>query len=103
VGQEKGVDVRLALDLVRLATDRHYDIGLIISQDQDLTEAVEDVKQIARQQNRWIRLACAYPMSPTMRNRRGINRTDWISIERGLYERCIDTRDYRPKRGRRDE
>ena len=97
VGQEKGVDVRLALDIVRLAADRHYDVGLILSQDQDLTEAVEDVKLIARQQSRWVRLACAFPCSPVSRNRRGIDRTDWIKIDRALYESCIDKRDYRPK------
>jgi hypothetical protein len=98
VGQEKGVDVRLALDTVRLASDNHYDVGLILSQDQDLTEAVEDVKLIARHQDRWIRLICAFPLSPTSRNRRGIDKTDWIRIDRTLYDTCIDTRDYRPKR-----
>jgi hypothetical protein len=98
VGQEKGVDIRLALDLVRLATDRHYDVGLIFSQDQDLTEAVEDVKMVARQQGRWINLACAFPFSPTLRNRRGIDKTDWIKIDRTMYDTCIDTRDYRPKK-----
>jgi uncharacterized LabA/DUF88 family protein len=98
VGQEKGVDVRLALDMVRLASDNHYDVGLILSQDQDLTEAVEDVKLIARHQDRWIRLASAFPHSPTSRNRRGIDKTDWIKIDRTLYDACIDKRDYRPKR-----
>lgn len=97
VGQEKGVDIRLALDLVRLATDRQYDIGLILSQDQDLTEAVEDVKSIARDQGRQIHLACAFPSSPTIRNRRGIDKTEWIRIDRAMYDTCIDARDYRPK------
>lgn len=98
VGQEKGVDVRLALDLVRLASDRTYDVGLILSQDQDLTEAVEDVKLIGRAQGRWVRIACAFPFSPTSRYRRGIEKTDWIRIDRKLYDTCIDRRDYRPKR-----
>jgi hypothetical protein len=97
VGQEKGVDVRLALDIVRLAHDHEYDAGLILSQDQDLTEAVEDVKLLARQRNWWVRMACAFPSSPTSHNRRGIDKTDWIPIERKLYDTCIDKRDYRPK------
>jgi len=97
VGREKGVDVRFALDLVRLASDHHYDVGLILSQDQDLTEAVEDVKLIARHENRWTWLACAYPVSPVSHNRRGIDKTDWIRIDRKLYDACIDKRDYRPK------
>ena len=97
VGQEKGVDVRLALDVLRLSIDRHYDVALILSQDQDLTEVVEDVKLITQQQNRWVRLACAFPVSPASSNKRGIDKTDWIRIDRSLYDACIDHRDYRPK------
>ncbi len=36
VGQEKGVDIRFALDIVRLARQGAYDVALIFSQDQDL-------------------------------------------------------------------
>ena len=97
VGQEKGVDIRIALDMVRMAHQKAYDVALIFSQDQDLTEAVEEVKTIAKEQNRWIRAACAFPVSPTYRNRRGIDKTDWIAIERPLYEACIDPSDYRSK------
>jgi hypothetical protein len=97
VGQEKGVDVRLALDIVRLARQGAYDVALVFSQDQDLTEAVDEVKTIARQQDRWIKVASAYPFSPTSRNRRGIDGTDWIPIDRETYEACLDPRDYRSK------
>ena len=31
------------------------------------------------------------------RNRRGINKTDWIRIDRELYDQCLDRRDYRRK------
>ncbi len=97
VGQEKGVDVRIALDVVRFALEDKYDVGLIFSQDQDLTEAVEDVKKIARIQKRWIKLACVYPVSPTAHNKRGINGTDWITLDRAAYDLCLDTNDYRLK------
>jgi hypothetical protein len=30
--------------------------------------------------------ACAFPLSPTSRNRRGINETDWIPISRAMYD-----------------
>ena len=75
-----------------------YDVALIFSQDQDLTEAVEEVKQIALAQNRWIKMASAYPLSPTSRNRRGIDKTDWLPVDRSTYDSCIDHRDYRPKK-----
>ncbi len=48
------------------------------------------------EQDRWLKIACAYPLSPTSRNRRGINKTDWLPIERETYDACLDTRDYRP-------
>lgn len=97
VGQEKGIDARIALDIVRLARDDTYDVGLIFSQDQDLSEAAEEVRDIASDYDRWIKLASAFPQSPTSTNRRGVNKTDWIPIERSLCDACIDTRDYRPK------
>ena len=97
VGQEKGIDIRIALDIVRLARENIYDIGLIFSQDQDLSEVVNEVKSISEQQNRWIKVACAFPISPTYKNKRGINGAEWIKFERDIYDRCLDKNDYRPK------
>ncbi len=97
VRQEKGVDVRLALDVVSLASGKQYDVALILSQDQDLTEAVKDVKWVAKTQNRWLWTACAYPCSPTTRKKRGVDGTQWIKMDRILYDSCIDKRDYRQK------
>ncbi len=97
VGQEKGVDVRLAIDIVRLAHRRHYDVALVFSQDQDLSEVADEIRLISREQARWIKIASAFPVSPTIRNRRGIQKTDWIPFERAVYDACLDPRDYRPK------
>ena len=98
VGQEKGVDIRIALDVVRLARENHYDVALIFSQDQDLSEVADEVKAISIQQARWIKVACAFPISPTTGNRRGINSTDWITIDRATYDACLDPNDYRLKK-----
>lgn len=95
-GEEKGIDVRIALDIVRMAHRGEYDVALVFSQDQDLSEVAEEVRTIAHEQDRWLKIACAYPISPTSRNRRGINKTDWIPIDRALYDTCLDRRDYRP-------
>ena len=96
-GEEKGIDVRIALDVMALAHRRAYDVALVVSQDQDLSEVAEEIRTIAREQRRWIKIASAFPNSPTSRNRRGINKTDWIRIDRELYDRCLDRRDYRRK------
>lgn len=98
VAEEKGIDVRIALDTIHLAYRNEYDVALIFSQDQDLSEVAEQLRLIAKEQGRWIKMASAFPVSPASRNRRGINKTDWIPIDRSMYDACLDPRDYRPPR-----
>jgi len=42
-GREKGVDVELAIDIVRLALDDAYDIAIVASADTDLVPALDFV------------------------------------------------------------
>jgi uncharacterized LabA/DUF88 family protein len=95
IGNEKGIDVRLALDVVAAARNNTYDVALLFSQDQDLSEVADEVRAISMQQNRWIKVACAFPVSPTYDNRRGINGTEWVRINRHTYDSCLDHRNYR--------
>jgi uncharacterized LabA/DUF88 family protein len=44
--REKGVDVMLAVDLVRLAMEGAYDVAILLSGDGDLVPAVETVRQV---------------------------------------------------------
>ena len=97
VGREKGIDVRLALDVVRMAGENQFDVAVIFSQDQDLSEVVDEVRQISIKYNRWMKVASAYPQSPTGGNTRGINGAQWVKIDRELYDQCLDPNDYRPK------
>ena len=60
-------------------------------------EAVDDVKKIAQRDQRWIKLACAFPVSPTYGNKRGINGTEWVKLDRATYDACLDPNDYRRK------
>jgi len=39
VAEEKGIDVRIAIDLIRLAHGAVYDVAILMSQDQDLAES----------------------------------------------------------------
>lgn len=96
VAEEKGIDVRIAIDLIRLALAGEYDVAVVFSQDQDLSEATDEVKTISRQLNRWIRLACAYPVGTGTYNSRGINGTEWITIDDAAWQHCVDPIDYRP-------
>ncbi len=88
--REKGIDVRIALDIVRLAINREYDVGLIFSQDKDLEQAINDVKDFNK--NPPI-LATVYPKDPNFPIK-SLNKTMPITFDKTLYEQCIDTRNY---------
>jgi len=45
---EKGVDVRLAVEMIRFARLNKYDIAYLISSDTDLVPAVEEVKSLGK-------------------------------------------------------
>jgi uncharacterized LabA/DUF88 family protein len=51
-GEEKGIDVRSALDVVRMAHKGEFDVALIFSQDQDLSEVAAEIRSIAKEQDR---------------------------------------------------
>ena len=95
VGEEKGIDVRISLDIIRMAHRNEFDVALVFSQDQDLSEVADEIRVIAHEQKRWIAIASAFPSSSTVRNKRGIDKTDWIAIDRRTYDFCLDPRDYR--------
>jgi uncharacterized LabA/DUF88 family protein len=97
VGEEKGIDVRIAIDTIRMARQNQLDVAVLFSQDQDFTEVADEIRAIARDQGRWIKIASAFPASATAANKRGVNKTDWISIDRATYDACVDPRDYRSR------
>lgn len=45
---EKGVDVRLAVEMIRFARQNKYDVAYLISSDTDLVPAVEEVQSIGK-------------------------------------------------------
>lgn len=96
-GDEKGIDVRIALDIIRMALKREFDVALLFCRDQDLSEVADEIRIIAAEQGRWIKMVSAFPYSPAFKVR-GINHTDWVKIDRASYDACLDKRDYRPKK-----
>jgi hypothetical protein len=45
--------------------------------------------------NRWVSVASAYPVSSDYGNVRGIDKTDWMPIDKALYDQAIDVANYR--------
>ena len=74
------------------------DVAVIFSQDQDLAEAAEEIREISRVEGRWLKVVSAFPHSPAASTRRGINKTDWFRMDRAFYDACLDPWDYRPRR-----
>ena len=96
VPREKGIDLRIGLDVVHMARNAELDIALVFSQDQDLAELATEIRDISASTNRWLKIASAFPHSAAASSSRGINNTDWKRIDRALYDTCLDSRDYRP-------
>jgi uncharacterized LabA/DUF88 family protein len=91
--KEKGIDVKITIDMIVMAQENEYDVALLFSQDQDFFEVARELRKIAQKQGRWIKIACAFPENP--QNWRGVEHADWIRISHADYNRCLDPRDYR--------
>ena len=89
VGEEKGIDVRISLDVIQMAIDYEFDVALLLSQDQDFVELARDVRSVAQRQGRWIKMASAYPAPSGATAERGVDNTDWIPIDRATYDACL--------------
>ncbi|MEK7160452.1 MAG: NYN domain-containing protein [Patescibacteria group bacterium] len=45
---EKGVDVRLAVEMIRLARENMYEVAYLVSSDTDLVAAIEEVQSFGK-------------------------------------------------------
>lgn len=95
-GQEKGVDVSLAVDLVRLTYEQAYDAAIIVSQDWDFGPAVQLAREIAKAQGRTLSIDSCFPYDGSYGSNRGIPGTDWVHIDQTTFDSWLDPRDYRP-------
>ena len=94
-GQEKGVDVSIAVDLIRLTYEQLYEVAIIVSQDWDFGPAVRLAKQIAQKQSQNLVFESAFCVGPGTKSYRGIPGTTWVKIDQAMYYACYDPRDYR--------
>lgn len=94
--REKGIDIRICLDIVRMARKHQFDVAVVFSQDQDLSEVAREIRAIAADSANWLKMVSAFPANPTASSRRGINNTDWFPMSKRFYDACLDPRDCRP-------
>ena len=98
VAREKGIDIKIAIDVLKCCRRHECNVAIIFSQDQDLYEAVKEIKAIAKAEDRWIKIVSAYPVSSLSQNQRGINGTDWVMIGKPDYDKCLDLKEYFTKK-----
>ena len=92
--QEKGVDVKIAIDLIRLTYEKRYELAIIVSQDRDFEPAIRFAGEIAKDQDRQLVFESHYPVGPGSHSDRGIPRTTWMPINKATYDACLDHQDY---------
>lgn len=100
-GREKGVDVKLALDLVMMAIEDKYDVAVIVSTDTDLDEAVEEVIFLRNKLYKWIAVenaVCVGPVDPVTGKRPPFkklkNAGRLIYIDDSVFSKIVDNTNY---------
>jgi hypothetical protein len=94
--REKGIDLRIALDVMAAARRPDCANILIVSRDQDFREVIGDIRTMCAFARRDIGLWSAFPMvldAPALN--RGVDGTREIRISRSDYDRLRDPADYR--------
>ncbi len=94
--REKGIDLRIALDVMAAARRPDCANILIVSRDQDFREVIADIRTMCAFTRRDIGLWSAFPTvldAPALN--RGVDGTREIRISRSDYDRLRDPADYR--------
>lgn len=92
--QEKGVDVKIAIDMIRLTYEQQYDVAIILSQDRDFEPAISLAKNIANSQKRQLVFESHFITGASGDSKRGIPGTIWMPIDKVTYDACLDPTDY---------
>jgi len=76
--REKGIDVRLAIDMIRYGRDGLFDVAIVVTEDSDIDEAVQDLYAL-RNAGKWLAVENALPYS----GKSGVRNPRWLpSVKR---------------------
>ena len=90
--KEKGIDMRMGLDVLELGLADVFDVAVLFCRDQDLSEVIPSIRRLGTMQSRRVRLASAYPTSADC-HLTGIKGMQWIPIDEAMYGSCLDQHD----------
>ncbi|MGB9804980.1 NYN domain-containing protein [Desulfofundulus sp.] len=77
----KGVDIKLAVDMLSKAIKNHYDVAILVSGDADFVEVVQEVKDLGKH----VELA-AFPQQPCYHLKKYADR--FILLDEQFMENC---------------
>lgn len=96
--EEKGIDVKIALDLAMGAVRGAYDVAVVFSADTDLRPALEEVFRIAQERDGpfpWCEVAAWKPANQPARRLNLPGRKLWCHfLDERAYDRVRDPTDY---------
>lgn len=91
IRREKGIDVRIAIDILMLAITNKYDLAILFSQDGDFGEVALEISRISQGNERFshLKTISCYPLSENLEKRQ-FEAKNWIGkpFDRSFYERC---------------
>ena len=61
--REKGIDLRIGLDMLRLARHREYDVAVLVSEDADLNQVVTELLALRQELGIWLAAENVYAFS----------------------------------------
>jgi uncharacterized LabA/DUF88 family protein len=94
--REKGIDVRIALDVLMLGLRQRYDVAVLFSRDGDFAEVANELKAL-RGDTRFshLQLVCCYPRNELKEKRiYGVAGWIWCPFDKRFFDKCRETRDY---------
>ncbi len=95
-GREKGIDLRIALDMIRMARHSEYDIARLVSQDGDLEQVVREIRDLQTELALALRIENVIPFSASSGKPRirvpGCAR--YHEIDNAMFARIRDNTDY---------
>ena len=88
-GREKGIDIRIALDLIRLPPNQQMDVALVFAWDHDFAEVEPELRSINKKTGYFVKIASAFPNNELAYNNRGINGADWLRFDIHDWSDCF--------------
>jgi uncharacterized LabA/DUF88 family protein len=87
VGEEKGIDVRIALDVIRMVRKNDLDVVLLFSQDQDFSEVADEEDN--RQRTEAVDQDCISLSRKPFRNESQRSKQHRLEKNRSGHIRCL--------------